>query len=105
MRIDSNPSGQVPESARPESDRPAASSQAASSGSAAAGSVAAQDQTQLSGAHTLAQALAAEASQRPEVREEKVSALRQAVQSGNYQASPEKVADALFSHLLAARAA
>jgi flagellar biosynthesis anti-sigma factor FlgM len=100
MRIDSNRSGQVPES-----EPSAPSSQAASSGSSAAGGVPGQDQAQLSGAHTLVQALAAEASQLPEVREEKVSALRQAVESGSYQTSSEKVAEALFSHLWTARAA
>jgi flagellar biosynthesis anti-sigma factor FlgM len=101
MRIDSNQGGQpVPESARP-----GASAQAAVSSSSTAGSAVNVDQAQLSGAHTLVQALAAEASQLPEVRQEKVSALRQAVQNGNYHPSPENVAGALFSHLLTARAA
>lgn len=101
MRIDSNPSGQ----AISESNRSGSSPQPGGASNAAAGSMSAQDQTQLSGSHVLAQALATEASQGSEVREAKVSALRQAMQSGNYQASPVKVAEALFSHLLAARAA
>ena len=101
MRIDSNAGGpQIPESNRSSPSQPAAGS-----GGAPAAGAASADQAQLSGAHVLAQALAAQASQLPEVRQEKVSALRQALQSGEYHPSPEKTADALFSHLLEARAA
>jgi hypothetical protein len=39
----------------------------------------------------------------PEVRQERVSVLRQAVQSGDYRPDPEQVAGALFSHLGASR--
>jgi flagellar biosynthesis anti-sigma factor FlgM len=101
MRIDSNQGGQ-PAAA---SERQGASTQASTSSAASAGSGLNGDQAQLSGAHALVQALAAQAAQLPEVRGEKVSALRQAVQSGNYHLSPESVAGAVFSHLLTARAA
>jgi flagellar biosynthesis anti-sigma factor FlgM len=63
------------------------------------------DQAQLSGAGAQVEALAAQASQLPEVRQERVQALRQAVQGGQYQASPEQVAGAMFAHLLAGSAA
>ncbi len=36
----------------------------------------------------------------PEVREEKVAALREKIQSGNYEVPPEKVARAMLSDLL-----
>jgi len=97
MRIDSNQGGQVSESNRSD-----AGPQTASFSSSSASSVLTEDQPQLSGAHVLVQALAAQAVQLPELRNERVSALRQAVQSGNYRPHSEKVAVALFSHLLAA---
>ncbi len=68
-------------------------------------SILGEDQAQLSGAHLQVQALAAQASQLPEVRQERVSALRQAVESGNYSPSPEQVAGALLSHMMAEPAA
>ncbi len=77
------------------------------SGSAVSASNAyeAEDQTELSGAHTQVQALVAQASQLPEVREERVHALRQAIQGGHYDPSPEKVAGALFTNMVAGSAA
>ena len=63
------------------------------------------DQAQLSGAHIQVQALAAQASQLPEVRAEKVSALREAVQSGNYRPNPSNIAGGLISEMLLSRTA
>jgi len=100
MRIDLNPGAQP----TPESNRSNAQNTAAL-GSASGSSALGEDQAQLSGAHTQVQALAAQASQLPEVRQERVHALRQAVESGQYHASPEKVAGALFAHLIAGPAA
>ena len=100
MRIDPNQGSQISESSRL-----SAGPQTSNSNSALARAGTGQDLAQLSGAHALVQALAAEASQLPEVREEKVSALRQAVESGTYQPDPQKVAGALVSDLLVARAA
>jgi len=101
MRIDSSygpqasaasdqTAGKSPGSAtRPEtSDEPAA----ISSG---------EDTAQLSGTHLQVQALAAQASQAPEVRQDRVEALRQAIQSGRYQANPQQTAGALFTHMAA----
>jgi len=64
-----------------------------------------EDQALLSGAHTQVQALAAQASQLPEAREDRVQTLRQAVESGEYNPSPENVAGAIFSQLLVGQAA
>ncbi len=45
------------------------------------------------------------AAQLPEVREERVTSLRQAIQNGSYHPSPADVAGAMFSHLAVERAA
>jgi len=63
------------------------------------------DQAQLSGAHIQVQALAAQVSQLPEVRQEKVSALREAVQSGHYRPNPANIAHGLMSELFLSRTA
>jgi flagellar biosynthesis anti-sigma factor FlgM len=104
MRIDSNQSCHTVSESNPS----ASSSKTASSGNSPAkgglrvnlnANAVNDDQAQLFGAHLLARALATEAAQLPEVRQEKVSALRQAVRSGEYRPDPEQVAGALFSHL------
>jgi flagellar biosynthesis anti-sigma factor FlgM len=99
MRIDSNQGGQTVS----EGTQPATSSQTAAAGSSAAGAGLSvnlqEDQTQLSGTHALVQALVAEVALMPDVRQEKVSALRQAVQRGDYSPDLEQVAGALFSQL------
>jgi flagellar biosynthesis anti-sigma factor FlgM len=101
MRIENNPAAQaLPESGRT-SNSNSASGQALSTASNALG----EDQAQLSGGHVQVQALAAQALQFPEVRQEKVNALRQVVLSGGYQVSPEQVAGAMFDHMLAEPAA
>ncbi len=64
-----------------------------------------EDQAQLSGAHTQVEALAAQAAQLPEVRQERVESLRQAVGSGQYRVDAGKVAGALMNSLLAPRLA
>jgi len=58
-----------------------------------------EDQAVLSGAHVQVAALAAQASQLPEMREERVQALRHAVASGEYHPDPQKVAGAVIEHL------
>jgi len=76
----------------------------AQTSSAAAGSLgrleSGEDQAQLSGAHVQVEALATQASQLPEIREERVQTLREAVHSGQYQADPQKVAGALLAHMV-----
>ena len=100
MRIDLNLAPQpLPGSSRrstPGFGQPVSSSASARGGG---------DQTQLSGSHAQVQALVVQASQLPEIREERIHVLRQAIQSGQYHSSPEKVAGALFAHLIAGSAA
>lgn len=72
---------------------------------APASNVLGEDQAQLSGVHVQVQALAAQAAQLPEVRQERVNALRQVVLEGNYHPSSDQVAQAIFDHMLAAPAA
>ncbi len=59
----------------------------------------AEDQAHISTAHVQAQALAAQAAQLPEIREERVQALRQAVQSGTYRPAAEHVARAVVEQM------
>jgi flagellar biosynthesis anti-sigma factor FlgM len=101
MRIESNQAGQALPETTPAGSLSAAGNAAQAPGSGGLG----EDEAQLSGAHTQVQALAAQALQFPEVRQEKVNALRQVVANGNYQPSPAQVADAVFGHILAVSAA
>jgi flagellar biosynthesis anti-sigma factor FlgM len=99
MRIDLNHESQP----LPETSRSSAQSTAAAATSASASqTLGGEDQAELSGAHAQVQALVAQASQLPEIREERVQVLRQAVVDGSYSTNPEDVAGALFAHLLAA---
>ena len=100
MRIDLNHGPQP----LPESNRAKAQS-AASAGSSAGKLTEGEDQAELSGAHAQVQALAAQALQLPIVRQERVHALRAAIQSGLYHPSPEVVAGAVFEHMSAGPAA
>lgn len=101
MRIDSNQTPQpLPESGRSSNQSPASADfhGAASNGLG-------EDSAQLSGTHAQVQALVAQALQFPEVRQGKVDALRQAVESGSYQPSSKQVADSMFEHLVVRPAA
>src|ERR1700719_2708653 len=97
MRIDSNQTA----AALPETRQSGRSSSVASSKEtqASVGGALGEDSAQLSGAHVQVQALVAQALQFPEVRKEKVDALRQAVLSGSYQPTSKQVAEAVFAHL------
>ena len=101
MRIDLNYAPQ----AAPESDRIRAQNPTAAGGPSAAKAETAEDQAQLSGAHAQVAALAAQVSQLPEVREQRVQALRAAVAGGRYQSDPQKTAGALFAQMMAAQPA
>jgi flagellar biosynthesis anti-sigma factor FlgM len=52
---------------------------------------------QLSLNHGWVQALAAEVNRIPEIRQDKVAALRQAIHEGNYRVTSEQAAEALLS--------
>jgi flagellar biosynthesis anti-sigma factor FlgM len=101
MRIDPN-QGAPP---LPGNGRTSNQSPASGDSRAAASSPLGEDQAELSGAHAQVQALAAQASQFPEIRQEKVNALRQVVLGGNYKPSPKQVAEAVFAHMLVMPAA
>ncbi|MGB2604139.1 MAG: flagellar biosynthesis anti-sigma factor FlgM [Terracidiphilus sp.] len=102
MRIDQNQGAQP----LPETSRSVPSNVTnGGTGAAASGNALGEDQAQLSGTHVQIQALTAQALQFPEIRQEKVNALRQVVRDGTYQPSPRQVADAVFAHIVATSAA
>jgi flagellar biosynthesis anti-sigma factor FlgM len=100
MRIDLNQGAQPPGSSRNITQSPASAAHGSS-----ASSPLGEDQAQFSGVHAQVQALAAQVLQLPEVRQEKVNALRQMVLGSSYQPSSEQVAEALFAHMLVKPAA
>lgn len=59
-----------------------------------------QDQTQLSVDNGTVQELKAKLSQLPDVRQERVNALRQAISNGSYQVSNQQLGDAMGKDLL-----
>lgn len=100
MRVDLNQGAlPLPESSRSSTQN--AASDARTSGSNPLG----EDQAELSGVHNQVQALAAQVSQLPEIRQEKVDALRQVVLGGSYQPGSKQIAEALFAHMLVMPAA
>jgi flagellar biosynthesis anti-sigma factor FlgM len=101
MRIDLNQSAQ----ALPEGERVGNQSASASAAQIGAASALGEDQAQLSGVHLQVQTLTTQALQLPEVRQEKVNALRQVVQDRNYQPSSDRIADSIFQHMLVMPAA
>lgn len=58
-----------------------------------------EDEALLSGLHVQVQALVAQASQLPEIRQERVNALRQTVLGGRYQPGSKQIAESVFAHL------
>jgi len=101
MRIDLNQGTQP----LPESNRSGNSTPANAGTRTPASNVLREDSAQLSGTHLQVQALVAEALQFPEVRREKVDALRQSILGGSYQPGSSHVAQAVFEHMLVAPAA
>jgi flagellar biosynthesis anti-sigma factor FlgM len=59
-----------------------------------------QDQAQFSADNGTIQNLKAALSQVPEIRQDRVDALRQALSSGSYQVSDQQLSDAMGSDLL-----
>lgn len=57
-----------------------------------------EDRTTLSSDKNQIKTLTAQALSSPEVRQDKVAALRQAVQSGQYKVSPGKIADSMLDN-------
>ena len=100
MRIDSNQGAQPLQESQTSAQAPTRGNPSPTASSALG-----EDQAQLSGVHVQVHALVAQALHFPEIRQEKVSALRQAVLSGSYQSSPAQVGQALFDHMVAKSAA
>ena len=96
MRIDPNARAQ-------EAQDSAGTAASTSRGTAAAAQprTLADDTAQLSGDQVRVQALTAQAIAVPEIRQEKVTALGQAVRNGSYHVSPELTAEAVISESLA----
>ena len=101
MRIDLNSQAQAPA----ENEKSSAASPANTASRTAAEGGLGEDQAQLSGVHAQVQALASQAAQLPEIRQEKVNALRQVVLAGNYNPKAGQIAAALFGHMAAQPAA
>jgi flagellar biosynthesis anti-sigma factor FlgM len=101
MRIDSSQTAQP----LPESGRGGNLSPAGTEARAAMSSALGEDSAQFSGTGVQIQALVAQTLQFPEIREEKVNALRQLVAGGSYKPSPKQVAEAVFAEMQAAPAA
>jgi flagellar biosynthesis anti-sigma factor FlgM len=99
MRIDLNYGPQGASESDRTSAQNAPASNNASLASIASG-VAGEDSAHLSGAHAQVAALAAQASQLPEIRQERVQSLRQTVQRGEYNPLPEQVAGSLVESMI-----
>jgi len=102
MRIDANQQAQQAANSERAGNQPlAGATTAAGGGSSALG----EDQAQLSGFHLQVQSLVAQLAGLPETTQQKVNALREAVSSGKYEVSPDRVAGALFANLVTKLAA
>lgn len=101
MRIDLNSAPQ----ATPQSDRIREKNSSAASNASEFPAQSVEDQAQLFGTHAQVESLAAQASQLPEVREQRVQELRLAVTGGQYQPDAQKIARALVAHMTVARPA
>ena len=92
MRIDLN--AIIPEG--PDPGQSAKSAAQATSGSSSSG-LAGGDTAKLSQDQGRVQQLAAQVSQLPEIRQDKVAALQRAIQEGSYPVTPGQSAEALIS--------
>jgi|SRR5271155_2397043 len=101
MRIDLDPGAQL----LPESGRSTRQSSVNANAQSSTSSPVGADQAQVSGIYSEIRALAGQAAQLPEGGPEKVSALRQMVLGNSYQPSSQRVAEALFAHMLVQPAA
>lgn len=93
MRIDLNPSPM------PELERSNGSANAGKTGEPIAGanSSADEDVAQLSTGSDSVQALKAQLDSMPEVRQQRVDTLRQAIANGSFEVSPQRIAEAMTS--------
>lgn len=96
MRIDRN-QGAL---ALAEVERSGSRSAASVNSQEAARSELGEDRAQLWETHRQTQALTVQALQLPEIRQEKVNALRQVVQDGSYQLNSDQIAEAVFARMV-----
>jgi|HubBroStandDraft_1064217.scaffolds.fasta_scaffold00210_29 flagellar biosynthesis anti-sigma factor FlgM len=102
MRVDFATYGAEPS----EQGKASRAAQTGASGTAASGAsgsgsdnISGLDQAQFSSDQTRSQSLATQVLEQPEVREDKVEALQQAIGSGQYSVPPSQIADALVNDL------
>ena len=100
MRINLDRSNTEAPGNLPSSDRPAANAVGSANASPQTLSSLGSDHAELSMDHARVAALAAQVSNLPGVRQEKVNALSNALQSGEYNVSPEQTASAMLSEFL-----
>lgn len=105
MRIDGNTGAVPPQVASKTSETAESNSASASAAETLTGGILGEDQADLSGGYVQVEALTAQALQFPEVRQEKVNALRQGVENGTYQPSSDQVAQAMLAEMVALPAA
>jgi len=89
MRIDLNHIS-LPELARDEKTRKA--------GAKAPSGPSVEDKTSLSADALSVSSLAAQALTAPPIRQDKVEALRQSIQNGEYKVEPDQIAQAILNH-------
>jgi flagellar biosynthesis anti-sigma factor FlgM len=91
MRVNLNPSPEAPDVGQ---GTPAG---ARANTANAAGQALGEDSAQLSSDQARVQSFAAQVNNLPEIRQEKVDALRRVIREGSYEVSPEQTADAMLS--------
>jgi flagellar biosynthesis anti-sigma factor FlgM len=96
MRIDLNEQPQLFAETEVSSRERVTGTYAASASDACAS----EDQAELSGVRAQVRALAAQAARLPEVRQERVQALRQTIERGLYCPGPARVAGAILEHMI-----
>jgi flagellar biosynthesis anti-sigma factor FlgM len=99
MRIDLNPSPEAQEAG------PATPAGARTNAAAAGGTALGSDTAQLSSDQGRVQSLSAQVNNLPEIRQEKVDAVRRVIRDGSYQVTPEQTAEAMLSDMRARPAA
>jgi flagellar biosynthesis anti-sigma factor FlgM len=100
MRVDLNPG-----SSEAQELGQAGSAGARVTNATAGGTLVGSDTAQLSSDQGRVQSLAAQVNNLPEIRQEKVEALRRVIRDGNYDVAPEQTAEAMLSETQARPAA
>ena len=96
MRIDLNPSS-MPELARSNGSANTGKAEEAVEGQTGSTAESAEDVAQLSTGSDAVGALKAQLSSVPEIRQQRVDSLRQAMSDGTFQVSPQRIAESMLS--------